>query len=261
MIAISPFDQQPRIKIYCEEDSQRCKGDCLLCYNAEESVKLAVDILHEGYIRPKFQISVTRAAFEKYSTPDAASSASSTSGKPSDGNNSKKPSTLSQAQVKVARNAAKQALAWNEDDDSGLANKATALRIIVLEGLFKLQEMKSNLSLAEELEKDIASECSKFGEIEKITLFSKNPRGIVVIKFATSFAAQECIRVMNGRYFDQKKIRSYFWDGVTNYSIVPIGLEEEEEEEKLEKARLDTFGDWLDNEQDELPAEFQLRTE
>jgi hypothetical protein len=33
------------------------------------------------------------------------------------------------------------------------------------------------------------------------------------------------------------------------------------EEEKLEEARLDEFGDWLDNDQEELPEEFRLNVE
>lgn len=262
LISISPYDQQPRIKIYREEeDPTRCKGDCLISYNAEESVKLACDILHEGYIRPKYQITVTRANFENVpqdnnnNSNTSSGTASATSGTI----RSNKPS-LSQAQVKVARNAAKQALAWNEDDDSGI-NPSKALRIVVLEGLFRPKEFVKIPSLADELERDIAVECEKFGTIEKITLFSKNPRGIVIVKFATSFAAQECIRVMNGRFFDKKKIKSYFWDGVVNYSIVPTSMDQEEEEEKEEKARLEEFGDWLEQEQDELPDEFQLRTE
>jgi HIV Tat-specific factor 1 len=250
LIAISPYDQQPRIKIYFEEGSSRCKGDCTICYNAEESVKLALDILHEGYIRPNYKISVTRATFEAQTNKDDANKGSSTV---------RKPASLSQAQVKVAKNAAKQALAWNEDDDSGVS-RTSALKIIVLQGMFQPNEV-ADPAFADELERDIASECEKFGPIEKITLFSKNPKGIVVIKFGTSFAAQECIRIMNGRFFAGRKIKCFFWDGVTNYSIVPQNIDEEDEEEKIEKARLDEFGDWLDDEQDELPEEFQLRTE
>jgi hypothetical protein len=44
-------------------ESLPCKGDCLLCYNAEESVKLAVDILSGGYISANHQVTVTRADF------------------------------------------------------------------------------------------------------------------------------------------------------------------------------------------------------
>lgn len=246
LIALSPYDQQPRIKIYREDDSEQCKGDCSICYNAEESVQLAVDILDGGYLRPNVKITVSRASFDNHQ---------------SDSKDAKQKVKLSAAQIKVARNAAKQALLWNEDDDMGVS-KASALRIIVLEGMFRPEELAHDEKLSDELESDIADECSKFGTIEKVTMFTKNPKGIVIIKFSTSYAAQECIRVMNGRFFAGSQIKSYFWDGVTNYSIVPgNALKQMEEEEKLEAKRLDEFGDWLEKEQEDLPEEFRVRTE
>jgi HIV Tat-specific factor 1 len=252
---LSPYDQQPRIRIYKEQDSDRCKGDCSICYNAEESVKLAIDIFDGGYLRPNVKINVSKATFD-HTTHTEQSNSSSSSGQ-------RKPK-LTSAQIKVARNAAKQALVWNEDDDIGVS-KSSALRIVVLEGMFTPAELANDDNLTNELEEDIAAECSKLGTIEKVTIFSKNPKGVVVIKFSTSYAAQECIRVMNGRFFGGKKIKSYFWDGVTNYSMVSAadggGLEKLDQEEKEEESRLDEFGDWLEKDQEELPEEFQLRTE
>ena len=106
LIALSPYDQQPKIKIYREDPTTStttavsvlppCKGDCLLCYNSEDSVKLAIDILHDGYIRPNYQVSVTRAEF----TPSNTSSGSggSTTAAAAVSKNMHRPS-LSQAQV------------------------------------------------------------------------------------------------------------------------------------------------------------------
>jgi hypothetical protein len=37
--------------------------------------------------------------------------------------------------------------------------------------------------------------------------------------------------------------------------------QQEDEEEKQEEHRLDEFGDWLEQNQEELPEEFILRTE
>lgn len=270
LIALSPYDQQPKIKIYRETEgppassssdphNAPCKGDCLLCYNAEESVHLAVDILNGGYIRASHQITVTRADFQP--SGNAAQQDSNTGS--SDGHNHAQKAayrpSLSQAQVKVAKSAIKQALTWNEDDDIGVS-KAAALRIVVLEGLFKPQDFL-NPTFSDELEADIASECEKLGVLEKLTFFSSNPRGIVVVKFSTSYAAQECIRVMNGRYFGGQRLKCYFWDGVSNYSVTGSSAAQEEEEEKQEASRLDEFGDWLEQEQEELPEEFRVRTE
>ena len=59
--------------------------------------------------------------------------------------------TISCRQVKVARSAMKQALAWNEDDDIGV-KKAAALKIVVLEGMFSPTDFESHPSFEEELQ-------------------------------------------------------------------------------------------------------------
>ena len=109
LIALSPYDQQPKIKIYREDPTTAttatttaapalppCKGDCLLCYNSEDSVKLAIDILHDGYIRPNYQVSVTRAEFTP--NPTSSGSGGSTTAAAAVSRNMHRPS-LSQAQV------------------------------------------------------------------------------------------------------------------------------------------------------------------
>jgi HIV Tat-specific factor 1 len=107
-----------------------------------------------------------------------------------------------------------------------------------------------------ELEEDIATECSKCGTIEKITVFSGNIRGIVIVKFKTSFDAQECIQLMDGRYFGGRKIRCYYWDQVTDYTVRDFAKEEKKEAERIEE-----FGAWLEGQTEELPEELQLRVE
>jgi HIV Tat-specific factor 1 len=263
LIDLSPYDQQPRIKIYREAGAgagggggggdEACKGDCLICYNALESVQLAVDILNGGYIRPSSQVTVTRAEF----TPDKAGGGAGGGGGAGEGRRGKP--ELSAAQVKVAKSAVRQALAWNEDDDIGVS-KNSALRIVVLEGLFKPEDF-DDPAFSDELETDIADECQKCGVMEKLTFFSANPRGVAIVKFGTSFAGQECVKLMNGRYFGGRKIRAYFWDGVANFSVTSQSAMMEEKEEAMEAARLDDFGDWLDRDQEELPEEFRLQVE
>ena len=149
-------------------------------------------------------------------------------------------------------------------------SKKRALKIVVLEGMFRPEDSLSDPTFFEDLERDLLQECEKLGEIEKITVFSKNPRGIVIIKFSTSFAAQECVRVMDGRFFGGNRLRCTFWDGVTNYSVPDMSSQagvngsaalNGTAVEAAEEARLDAFGDWLDKDQEDLPEEFRLRVE
>lgn len=260
LIAISPLDQLPKIKLYKDEEGNP-KGDASICYLAEASVQMAVDVLDGGCIRPLTQpLSVTRAEFTKKDL-----SSEGTGGK----NDWKRPKqALTHAQVKVTQNAMKQALAWNEDDDLGVS-KRRALKIVVLENMFHPDEASKDESFFDDLERDIVEECEKCGPIDKITVFSTNPKGVVIVKFHTAFAAQECVRVMDGRFFGGRKLRCMFWDGVTNYSVPTMSTADGTShtasgataEVDAEEERLDAFGDWLDKEQEELPEEFRLRTE
>ena len=110
LIAISPFDQQLRIKIYKDEYGS-CKGDASLCYNSETSVTMAIDYLSDGYIRPSHKITVTRAEFKSKGNND------------SDGR-SKRPK-MTNAQYKVAQSVMKNALGWGENDGKFLVLSCT----------------------------------------------------------------------------------------------------------------------------------------
>jgi RNA recognition motif-containing protein len=118
LIALSPVDQLPKIKIY-HDDNGHQKGDASICYNAAESVEMAVDIFDGGYIRPNTRpISVSRAEFQKKdSTTSVASTLSGAA--PGEEPQKRKRGKVTHAQVKVTQNAVAQALAWNEDDDLG----------------------------------------------------------------------------------------------------------------------------------------------
>lgn len=89
-----------------------------------------------------------------------------------------------------------------------------------------------------------------------MTVFSGNPLGVVTIKFRTSFAAQECVALMDGRFFGGRKIRCYYWDQTTDFTVKDLDKEERREEERIEE-----FGDWLEQQDDELPPELRLRVE
>ena len=225
---------------------------------------MAVEIFSGGYIRPTHKITVTRAEFQQREGGGGGGDGAGTgtaAGAPAGapGGNGKR-ARVSHAQVKVAQSAMRQALSWNEDDDIGVSGKQ-ALKIVVMEGMFSPEDFNDS-SFSDELEADIAEGCGRCGDIDKITVFSKNPRGVAIVKFTTSFASQECIKMMDGRFFGGRKIRCYFWDGVTNFtSEGSLTLQKMEEEEKEEKERLDEFGDWLEQGQSELPPELRLRVE
>lgn len=245
LIAINPADQQPKIKLYTD-DTGAPKGDCSICYVAQSSVEMAVDVLHGGFIRASCRkpIDVQKAEFQRREDfhPDWRKT---------------RPS-VSRNQVKVVQSVVAQALAWNNEDDSGVS-KRKAVKIVVVEGMFEPQDFEDP-TFSDTLEQDVATECGKCGEILKITVYSKNSRGPVIVKFATSYAAQECIRLFDGRFYAGRKLRCFFWDGKTNYDVSSEGGDGANTT-AVEDKRLDEFGDWLENEQQVLPDEFKLRVE
>jgi len=267
LVALNPVTQQPKLKLYRQEDGS-LKGDASLCYAAPESADMAVNVLSEGYLRLNCMVNVTRAAFQEAGAAGGAGgkrkgkSGGAAKGKNGDGGGP------TSAQLKTAYAATKQALSWAEDDDCGIMS-ALALKIVVLEGLFSPSDFDKagddGGEFERRLELSIATKCGAFGDIEKITVFSRHPKGVTIVKYSKAFAAQECVRALNG----QQGLRVYYWDGSTNFDLVPStggkrgrdAGDSEEEREREEKRRLEEFGAWLDQEQEELPEEFQLRHE
>ena len=278
LIALNPSDFLPRIKIY-RDDRGLCKGDASICYHNEGSVELAVSILDDGFLRPSVKICVAKGDFNW-----------TTSGDNSSGGGGARSMGSNDTRRKIAKLAMQQALSWNEDVDYESKAKKSALKIVVIEGMFIPEDFVEDPKFEEEIEKDIYDECSKSGDVEKITLFSKNPAGVVIVKYKTSAAAEACRQLMDGRFFAKRKLRSYYWDGVTNFALQSESASKssksksnsnsgdvdgcvadaasdpcdddssEDDLDREERRRLEEFGNMLDSQED-LPAEFRLRTE
>jgi HIV Tat-specific factor 1 len=53
-----------------------------------------------------------------------------------------------------------------------------------------------------------------------VRLYKAHPEGVVTVKFRTQDAAQQCLEVMDGRWFGGQRIVVALWDGLTNYADV-----------------------------------------
>ncbi len=95
---------------------------------------------------------------------------------------------VGEARLKTARRAAKQALSWNDEDDTGMLK---GLKIVILENVFDPSEIQKDKGFVHELHTDLSEECDKLGPVEKITVFSRNLLGPVAVKFGTAYAAEE----------------------------------------------------------------------
>lgn len=232
VIAIDPRTLEPKIKIYRDKESGLNKGDASVCYANADSVPLALQVLDGGRLRTDTVISVKKAEFNlKGKTFDPT-----------------KRAKVSGAAKKVAKAAEAQSLTWDEGEE----RKGVGLKIVVLMGMFDPKDFEEDENFENELTSELGMELEeKVGEPEKMTLFSKNPLGVVIVKFKNTHAAAECIKLMHGRFFAGRRLSCMYWDGVTDYTV--------EVAEEVEEERIEQFGDWI--EEQELPPELQLNVE
>ena len=280
IIDIDPESLKPKIKLYRHKKKQlqtcasgeenghgngsggELKGDASICYARPESVELALQILDENLFRDGAILSVQRAKFEQHgSTFDMDKSGGNNGGVGG------KRRIISESKRRVARLAAIQAVGWDESENGRIAGGLKGLRIIVLMNMFDPRELEhdddddnngdenTGDTRLHALEREIHTECEEIGTVEKITIFSKHPAGVVIVKFVKPNDASDAVKVFNGKVRGNgRKVEASFWDGTTDYTVVDV-----EKEEKEAEKRLDKFGDWL--EEQELPEEFQLRVE
>mmetsp|Transcript_4481 Transcript_4481/g.6568 ORF Transcript_4481/g.6568 Transcript_4481/m.6568 type:complete len:702 (+) Transcript_4481:164-2269(+) len=285
--------QKPKIKLYRHKKEQGggLKGDASICYAKIESVQMAIQLLDETIFRtvdPKTNQPLDYAATKKQKKI-CVQQAKFEEKKDVDYNalNKKKKSSISDKKRQVARTALLQAITWDEGDYNGrITGGIKGLRIIVLKNVFKLGEIEKARKKAivnknsqdggdvaedeflQSIEGIVRQECQAFGVVEKITIFSKNVNGIVIVKFSQPTSASDAINFYNsgghrnnkidkngkGHHYHKATIEASYWDGVTDYTV-----RDEVKEEEDAKKRHEDFGNWLDGQ--DLPEEFQLNVE
>jgi HIV Tat-specific factor 1 len=259
IIELDPETQKPKIKLYRHKDDCVAavgdetgsptnpgvlKGDASICYARPESVELAYQILNENLFRDGATLSVQRAKFEQHGDGEA-------------GGGEGRRRMVSDAKRKVARLAALQAVGWDEGENGRIAGGLKGLRIVVLLNIFDPVELKHDINdeKLQALEKEVRTTCEDIGIVEKITVFSNHPAGVMIVKFSLPTAASEAVTKFNGLVLQNgRKVEASYWDGVTDYTCQDA-VKDENETEK----RLDEFGDWLENQ--DLPDEFHLKVE
>ncbi|CEG36499.1 rna-binding protein [Plasmopara halstedii] len=223
---------EPRIKLYENKESGGLNGDGSICYMKEASVELAVQLLDKSQIRPEWPIDVSPAVFQQ-----------------KEGEFVKRKKVKIDTRAKIRMFEKEKALSWNE----GEINEPTGFRIVVIKHMFTPSEIEDE-SYEKELRDDIYDECSKLGEVSKITLFAKREDGVVVIKFTSSGSAAQCVDLMNGRFFAGRKLECSFWDG-TDYTHHESKHEEQQRAEKFQEWLEDASSSESEDENEETKTE------
>lgn len=215
----NPQTGRPRIKMYTHSDGS-LKGDALLTYAMRPSVDNALELLDNAPLRPPHALlRVQEASFEHKrqradNTPISTTAATGII-QPTTSN----PSTKGNVSV---RDIVQDALTWDDGP-----RRSNAPRIVILKNAFSPSDADYKL-----IRQDMEDGCSVCGDVDKITVFERSPDGVVAIKFASSEAALTCIDVMNGRWYDGRKLDAAFYDGKTDYRYKETDADREERDRK-----------------------------
>lgn len=67
--------------------------------------------------------------------------------------------------------------------------------------MFTLQELDEDATLLLDLKEDVREECETLGTVTNVTLYDKEERGIMTVRFKEELAAKACIAVSLARFF------------------------------------------------------------
>lgn len=66
----------------------------------------------------------------------------------------------------------------------------------------------------------------------------RHPEGVAQVTFKEPEEAQECVQLLNGRWFGQRKITAEIWDGKTKYKLVRFFTDFRRNESFFDKVEL-----------------------
>ncbi|EEB06410.1 U2 snRNP-associated protein Uap2 [Schizosaccharomyces japonicus yFS275] len=226
----------PRIKLYTN-DAGELKGDALIVFLRSESVDMAVQLLDDTELHYgsglRMHVQPASIDYKKEKTVRNALP-----------ENVKK-------KLKRRRQQQLEKLAEWDDTESPEAERLRKKwgKFVVLKHMFTLEEIEAAPELLIDLKEDITAEAEKCGEVTNVVLYDKEPDGIVMVRFRTTEAADECVRLMEGRFFDGRVVEAFVYDGKTRYQ--KTGRHEELNGDENESERLERFSEWIEKEGNE----------
>ncbi|EKX31778.1 hypothetical protein GUITHDRAFT_149069, partial [Guillardia theta CCMP2712] len=167
----------PKIKLYRDEDGN-LKGDARIAFLKAASIPLIAD--GSNFRDDKYPLKVQPAQFQMKGQQYVEKEKMSEEAK-------KERQKRIQAIKKQER-----ALDWGADEG---IDDGRGLRIVILKNMFTVEEMKVDAEAAITLQ---------------VTIFDRNPEGVVAIKFKQATSAEECIEIFNGRFFGGRKLTCEF---------------------------------------------------
>ncbi|GAC99344.1 potential spliceosome factor [Pseudozyma hubeiensis SY62] len=283
---------KPRIKMYYDDRTGMFKGEALVVYFKPESVELAISMLDETSLRGAIGsgddngqvMRIQRAEFPtaergngqagSTARTDANLNEKKTAKPKDEPTNGARRNLTDQDRKKIAKRVARletKLSDWRDDSPSptpsdaeltnptaNTANTAAPTgRTVVLTKMFTLFELESDPTLLLDLKEDVREECSStIGGVTNVVLWDAEPEGIMTVKFQTAEQAQSCVSMMKGRFFAQRRIDAWVFNGKPRFrrsdAQQDAGDSDDDSEatgktQTQEKSRRDAFGAWLED--------------
>ncbi|XP_054164097.1 HIV Tat-specific factor 1 homolog [Oppia nitens] len=209
---------QFKIKLYKDSNGQ-LKGDGLCTYLKIESIPLALSILDEYVFKDK-TLHVERA---KFSLKGDYNPSLKQKRKKKDKQKEKK---------KIER-----LLDWRPEKIT--VERPKSEKTVIIKNMFDPKEFLEEPKLILEYRSDLRDECTeKCGSVKRVDIYDCHPEGVAAIVFNEFEGAEQCVQLMNGRFFAGRRLTACHWDGKTRYKI-------EETEEEAEK-RIKQWDEFLE---------------
>ncbi|XP_066991780.2 17S U2 SnRNP complex component HTATSF1 isoform X2 [Anabrus simplex] len=189
-----------KVKIYMDPATNQPKGDALCSYIKVESVELALKLL-DGYDLRGHKISVERAKFQMKG----------------DYNPNLKPKKRRKKDKEKIKKMQEKLFDWRPDKLRGERSKHE--RVVIIKNLFDPKIFDNDVALILEYQQDLREECSKCGDVRKVVIYDRHQEGVAQVTFREAEEADTCIKLLNGRWFCQRKITAETWDGKTKYKF------------------------------------------
>lgn len=240
-------DGTPKVRLYRDAATGAPKGDALVTYLKEPSVVLALSILDGAQFRPGSSGPAMSVAVATFSNKEGKGDAAAGGGgqtKGAGGGGAKGKGGQRKAGGGPGA-AAEKALGWDGFDDVLDPRKV----VVILRGMFTPAEMQLP-GAVDDLTRDVASECGKFGHVERVRVFEFHPEGVVSVKFRLPDAADACRVKMHGRWFGGSQLVAAMYDGKTDLDAHrPRSSNRQRETEEEQAARLERFARELEKEE------------
>lgn len=222
-------------------------GDALVVYLRPESVDLACTLFDESALRPGIIIRVQPAEPKHHDTATDREESKNSNVAVSD-------KKINKETWKRRMQTMKKKLEWWDSEEVAPSRAAavTAVpqdsfynRIVILRGMFDGAALAADPSLILDLKRDIEDEClAKLGAAKiNVQVFEESEDGMCSVKFREQLQASACVRLMNGRRYDGRRVTAQIYDG--SFSLRKKRKEQTIDEEAAE--RLERFGEWLEH--------------